>query len=215
METRETVAVCVKCGLSHGNLYGVVDHDSASGYAVKYSNNHDGRAIGCETGNDNIGSLYPYADQYTHSYNKDTDTYSLSVTYKGNLNLTWETNQSLNFGADFELLNGYLNGSLDIYSQTTKDLLYAKSVPLSSGNPTGYENVNVGSLNNKGIELSLDGNIIANKNVVWNWNANFSHNKNKILELDPSVSKDGIKGSYRIVREGGSLYRQLLEGHQV
>ncbi len=163
-----------------------------------------------ETGNDNIGSLYPYADQYTHSYNKDTDTYSLSVTYKGNPNLTWETKQSLNFGADFELLNGYLNGSLDIYSQTTKDLLYAKSVPLSSGNPTGYENVNVGSLNNKGIELSLDGNIIANKNVVWNWNANFSHNKNKILELDPSVSKDGIKGSYRIVREGGSLYQGYM-----
>ncbi len=53
VETRETVAVCVKCGLSHGNRYGVVDHDSASGYAVKYSNNHDGRAIGCETGNDN------------------------------------------------------------------------------------------------------------------------------------------------------------------
>ena len=70
--------------------------------------------------------------------------------------------------------------------------------------------MNVGSLNNKGIELSLDGNIIANKNVVWNWNANFSHNKNKILELDPSVSKDGIKGSYRIVREGGSLYQGYM-----
>ena len=163
-----------------------------------------------ESGNDNVGSLHPYADQYSHSYNADTKAYSLTLTYKGNPDLTWETKQSLNFGFDFELLNGYLNGTIDFYSQTTKDLLYGKDVPLSSGNPTGFMYVNVGSLNNKGVELSLDGNIINSKKVLWRWNANFSHNKNKILKLDPSVSEEGIKGSFRIIKEGGSLYEGYM-----
>lgn len=163
-----------------------------------------------ESGNDNVGSLYPYADQYSHSYNKDTDSYSLSLTYKGNPDLTWETKQSLNFGVDFELFKGKLNGTLDVYYQTTKDLLYSKSVPLSSGNPTGQVYVNVGSLNNKGIELALDGNIINTKNLLWTWNANVSHNVNKILSLDESVSEEGIKGSFRIVRVGGSLYQGYM-----
>lgn len=163
-----------------------------------------------ESGNDDVGSLYPYTDQYSHSYNKDTDIYSLSLTYKGNPDLTWETKQSLNFGVDFELWKGRLNGTLDLYYQTTKDLLYSKSVPLSSGNPTGQQYVNVGSLNNKGIELSLDGNIFNTKNLLWTWNANFSHNVNRILSLDDSVSEEGIKGSYRIVRVGGSLYQGYM-----
>ena len=163
-----------------------------------------------ESGNDNLGSLYPYADQYAHSYNSDTGNYSLRLTYKGNEELTWETKKSFNTGFDFELFGGYLNGALDIYSQTTKDLLYSKDVPLSSGNPTGAIYVNVGSLRNNGIELSLDGNIIRNKNILWTWNANLSHNKNKIISLDPTVSEEGIKGSYRIVRVGGSLYQGYM-----
>ena len=157
-----------------------------------------------ESGNDDVGSLYPYEDQYSHSF--DGTSYSLALTYKGNPNLTWETKQSLNTGLDFELFHGYLNGTLDIYYQTTKDLLYNKSVPLSSGNPTARQYVNVGKLNNKGIELSLDGSIIRTKNVLWSWNANFSHNVNKILELDPSVSEDGIRSNSQIIEVGGTLY---------
>ena len=163
-----------------------------------------------ESGNDNVGSLYPYADQYSHSYNADTDTYSTALTYKGNPDLTWETKKSLNFGADFELFGGYLNGTLDFYTQTTDDLLYAKSVPYSSGNPTSTLYVNVGSLNNKGVELTLDGKIVSTRKVQWTWNANFTHNKNEILKLDDSVSEKGIRGSYRIVREGGSLYQGYM-----
>lgn len=163
-----------------------------------------------ESGNDNLGSLYPYADQYSHSYNADTGNYSLRLTYKGNEDLTWETKKSFNTGFDFELFGGYLNGTLDIYSQTTTDLLYSKDVPLSSGNPTGSIYVNVGSLRNNGVELALDGNIISTRKVQWTWNANFSHNKNTIIALDDSVSEEGIKGSYRIVREGGSLYQGYM-----
>ena len=160
-------------------------------------------------GNDNIGGYYPYSDQYTHSWNEETG-YSISLNYVGNEELTWETSHSLNVGVDFELFNNYLNGTVEFFSRKTTDLLYNKNVPLSSGNPTGYIPVNVGSMRNTGIELSLDGSIIRTKNVNWGWNLNLSHYTNKILELDPSVSDNGIRGSNYIRKVGGSIYEAYM-----
>ncbi|MBQ6912381.1 MAG: TonB-dependent receptor [Bacteroidales bacterium] len=160
-------------------------------------------------GNDNIGGYYPYADQYSHSWNEETG-YSISLTYVGNEELTWETSHSLNVGVDFELFNNYLNGTVEFFSRKTTDLLYYKNVPLSSGNPTGEIPVNVGSMRNTGVELSLDGSIIRTKNVNWGWNLNLSHYTNKILELDPSVSDNGIRGSNFIRKVGGSIYEAYM-----
>ena len=162
-------------------------------------------------GNDRVGTTYyPYSDQYSHSYNEETGEYSLTLTYKGNDKLTWESSHSFNVGADFELFNGYLNGSVEYFNRKTSDLLYNKDVPLSAGNPTGYYPVNVGSIRNYGAEISLDGKIISTRKVSWTWNANFSHYKNKILSLDESVSENGIKGSNYIYKVGGSLYEAYM-----
>ena len=160
-------------------------------------------------GNDNLGSYYPYSDQYSHSWNEDTG-YAVELSYVGNENLTWETSHSFNIGTDFELFKGYLNGTIEYFSRKTTDLLYSKNVPLSAGNPTGRIPVNVGSILNNGVELSLDGAIIRNRNVNWSWNFNLSHYKNKILSLDPSVSEDGIRGSNFIYKVGGSLYEAYM-----
>ena len=157
-------------------------------------------------GNDNLGSYFPYSDQYAHSYNETTGEYSLTLTYKGNEELTWESSHSFNVGADFELFNGYLNGTVEYFSRKTSDMLYMKDVPLSAGNPTGQYPVNVGSVKNAGFEVTLDGNIINTRKVQWNWNLNVSHYKNVILSLDDSVAEDGIKGSNYIYKIGGSLY---------
>lgn len=160
-------------------------------------------------GNDNIGGYSPYADQYEHSWDENNG-YSISLKYVGNENITWETSHSLNVGADFELFGNYLNGTVEFFSRKTTDLLYNKNVPLSSGNPTGVIPVNVGSMRNTGVEVSLDGAIIRNKNVNWTWNVNLSHYKNKILELDPSVSENGIRGGNFIRKVGGSIYEAYM-----
>ena len=159
-----------------------------------------------QQGNDNLGGLYPWADQYSHSYNEETGEYSLVLSYKGNEDLTWETSKSFNVGLDFELFRGYLNGSVEYFARKTENLLYSKNVPLSAGNPTGVVPVNVGDIMNRGFEVTLDGNILNTKNLRWNWNVNISHYKNIILSLDPSVSENGIKGSNFIYEVGGSLY---------
>lgn len=168
-------------------------------------------------GNDNLypnasyaRKYYPYADNYTHSYNEDTGEYSLSLAYKGNEDLTWESSQSFNTGVDFELFAGYLNGSIEYFSRRTTDLLYSKDVPLSSGNPTGYYPVNVGSILNRGFEASLYGDIFNTRNVQWTWNLNMSHYHNEILSLDESISAEGIKGSNYIYKVGGSLYEAYM-----
>ncbi|MBO4634148.1 MAG: SusC/RagA family TonB-linked outer membrane protein [Bacteroidales bacterium] len=156
-------------------------------------------------GNDSLGSNFPYSDQYSHSF--DGTDYSISMTYKGNENLTWETSRSFNTGFDFELFNGRLNGTIEYFNRNTTDLLYSKSVPLSAGNPTGTMPVNVGTIRNNGVEVSLDGAIINTRNVQWNWNVNLSHYKNTILALDDSVDPEkGLRGSYFIYKVGGSLY---------
>ena len=153
---------------------------------------------------------YPYADNYTHSYNEETGDYSLTLNYKGNQDLTWESSHAFNVGVDFELFNGYLNGTVEYFSRTTVDLLYSKDVPLSSGNPTGMYPVNVGSIRNNGVEVTLGGNIINTKNIQWDWNFNISHYTNKILALDESVAENGIRGSYFIYKIGGSLYESYI-----
>ena len=168
-------------------------------------------------GNDNLypnasyaRKYYPYADNYTHSYNEETGEYSLTLAYKGNEQLTWESSQSFNIGVDFELFGSYLNGSIEYFSRKTTDLLYSKDVPLSSGNPTGYYPVNVGSILNRGFEASFGGDIISTRKVQWSWNLNASHYRNEILSLDSSISEEGIKGSNYIYKVGGSLYEAYM-----
>lgn len=172
--------------------YGVQGNDNlypSAGYARKY---------------------YPYSDNYTHTYNESTGEYSLELAYKGNEELTWESSHSFNAGVDFEMFGGYFNGSVEFFSRKTVDLLYSKDVPLSAGNPTGYYPVNVGSILNDGVEVSIGGFFISTRDVQWTWNLNVSHYRNKILALDSSVSEEGIKGGNYIYKVGGSLYEAYM-----
>ena len=168
-------------------------------------------------GNDNLypssnyaRKYYPYSDNYTHSYNEQTGEYSTELAYKGNNELTWESSHSFNIGVDFEILSGLLRGSMEYFSRKTVDLLYSKDVPLSSGNPTGYYPVNVGSIVNNGFEFSFDGIIMNRNDLLWTWNMNMSHYRNRILSLDPSVSDKGIVGGNYIYKVGGSLYEAYM-----
>ena len=165
-------------------------------------------------GNDNLGSsqnyYFPYTDQYSVSYNEETGEYSIALSFKGNEDLTWESSHSINAGVEFELFGGYLNGSVEFFDRITSDLLYNRSVPLSSGNPTGVIPVNVGSISNMGVEAVLSGDIIRTQNVNWNWNINLSSYKNTILALDETVPAEGLRGSNYIYRVGGSLYNAYV-----
>ncbi|MBQ0048656.1 MAG: TonB-dependent receptor [Bacteroidales bacterium] len=163
-------------------------------------------------GNDNLLSgEYPWTDMYTTDYNEGTGQYSITIAQKGNENLTWETSHSWNAGVDFSLFGDRLYGNVDFFNRKTTDMLFYKSYPLSVGYGTSIElPTNIGSVRNWGVEIELGGKVVRTKNVEWDLNLNMTHFKNRILELDPAYKKDGIKYSYSILREGGSVYETYM-----
>ena len=132
---------------------------------VKWVNLLKVRASYGENGNDGGMGWHAYADRYTTTYNKETKEYSITMSAKGNDNLTWETKKSWDFGVDFSLFKYRLNGTIEVYTGTTSDLLWSKTVPLSSGIMVASYPANIGSVRNSGIEVSLDGTIIKTKDA--------------------------------------------------
>ena len=125
------------------------------------------------------------------------------MSYEDNYELTWEKSGEWNVGADFALFNNRLSGSFDYFHKTTTDLLYMKTLPLSSGSAVATYPANVGEMVNQGIEFTVNGDIIKTRNLTLSGNLNLTHFKNKITDLDPSVKANGIKGSSSILRIGG------------
>ena len=159
-------------------------------------------------GNDALGSYYYWSDRYSASYNEDTGEYNLTMSQKGNENLTWESSHSWNVGLDFALLGHRLNGSVEFYHRATSDMLYYRNLPLSSGvSATGYYD-NIGSMYNRGIELTLNGNIFRTKDFKWDLDLNLTHNANKITDLAGEELRAG--GNGRILYEGGSVYQAYM-----
>lgn len=135
----------------------------------------------------------------------------LTVDYLYNPDLKWETTVTRNIGLDFGLWRGRLNGTIDYYWNTTKDLLMKARVQSSAGYLYQYQNF--GKTSNKGIELSLNAVAVDKKNFTLNANFNIAYNKNKIDELtndDPWQSSSfagSTFGEYNdyYITEGGRL----------
>jgi TonB-linked SusC/RagA family outer membrane protein len=98
-----------------------------------------------------------------------------------NNDLRWEQTAQLDIGFDLALLNNRITLTADYYNKKTTDLLL--NVPIS--NVTGYNSVttNIGSVQNRGVELALTGTIVDNKNFSWNSSLILAANRNKILAL--------------------------------
>lgn len=167
-----------------------------------------------QQGNDNLNSsAYPYqpwSDFYKTSYNEATKEYTSQMVYKGNNELTWEKSGELNLGVDFALFNNRVNGSFEYFYKKTHDLLYWKTLPLSSGISVVDFPANVGAMSNKGVEFSVNGDVIRTKQLVWGLNFNITSIKTRMVELDPSISKDGLKSGSSILRVGGSRYEAYM-----
>ncbi len=101
--------------------------------------------------------------------------------YLANPDLKWETTITRNIGIDYGFFRGRINGTLDFYWNTTKDLLTKADIPGSSGFTVQYQNF--GKTSNKGIELALNASVIEKKNFDLNFNFNVSYNKSKIDKL--------------------------------
>ena len=126
--------------------------------------------------------------------------------------LKWETTTSWNFGLDFGFLNGRIGGAIDFYTRKTKDLL--ASVPTAAG--TNFSKTiltNVGNVDSKGIEISLNATPIQNKDWEWNLSYNFTWQNMKVKNL--SLTKGGSQTNVKV---GPSIdayqFQVLSEGYK-
>ncbi len=113
------------------------------------------------------------------------NTYWSTVTDGGdtimaNEDLSWETTLSHNIGLDFSFFKGRLNGSVEAYHNTTKDLLV--QFP-TAGSGYEFQYQNIGSVQNRGLELSLNAVLVERDNFGLTVGANISLNRNKVLSL--------------------------------
>ena len=127
-------------------------------------------------------SLRPY------NFGNSTTT-GAYVSEVPNQELGWEFSSTYNIGIDFSLCNNRLRGSADYYIVNTNDLLMKVNLPSTAG--VGSYWANIGKSQNKGLELSLTGTIINDRNG-WSWDAglNFYTNRNKIVELASGQDRD-------------------------
>ncbi len=118
--------------------------------------------------------------------NKYSSSYDLSTTEMANKDLKWETTITRNLGIDFGLFNSRVYGSIDLYWNTTKDLLMLTSLPGITGFTATYDNI--GQTSNKGVEVSLSGVLFKNKD--WNITAgmNINFNKGNVDKLAENVT---------------------------
>ncbi len=156
------------------------------------------RASWGAVGNPNISPYQSWAlvstpnnQYYNYIFNDQT---AIGSTYAqiAQSSLTWEKSNQVDLGVDFGFFNSRLNGTVDVYNRNTHDLLYLVNLPIE----TGFDNlalVNVGEMNNKGIEVNLNSVNIQNRNFTWNSNLNFSFNKNKITKLYKDLQREGSR----------------------
>ena len=127
----------------------------------------------------------------TRPYNFGPTNYGVGfyVNQLPNANLGWEYSKTFNVGLDFALLKNRLSGTVEYYVTKTEDILLGLSLPPTSG--VSSITSNVGTTQNKGFELGLNGTILNNVNGwTWEMGVNFYTNKNKLTSLASGQTKD-------------------------
>lgn len=142
----------------------------------------------------NNGNDYPYVAKYTIS--DDAARYAFGNQYYNTLrpdgydaDIRWETTTTANVGVDFGLAGNRITGSLDFYLKETKDLLSIVDVPVGT-NFSATVLTNVGSMENRGVEMNLNAKVITTDKVNWEVGYNVYYNKNEITKLNLNDDPD-------------------------
>jgi len=164
------------------------------------------------TGNQAIGpygSLARLGSWFRYPYNNGSNLdIGFGISDIANPNLKWESTSQSDIGIDVSLFKGRFTSTIDVYRKVTKDLLMPRQLP-------GYVGVssvidNIGSIENKGIEILIGGDPFFGK-FRWNTSFNITINRNKVLDLGPGVDRIGYtptSGGYNL----GSDYMFLEVG---
>ncbi len=163
-----------------------------------------------QVGNSNVPTVGSYSQLMNTYYSfGGNEAIGQSPASIANTDLTWETTTEENIGIEIGFLDDRIKFNADLYNKLTDDLLLEAPIVNIAGFEKAWQNI--GKLRNRGVELSLNADIIRKKDFSWNFNANFSLNRTKILELGQNgapiyLGVTCLSGQNAVIlREGGSL----------
>jgi TonB-linked SusC/RagA family outer membrane protein len=174
------------------------------------------RASWARTGNQSFGdylaySTYTYSDAQTQVQFGNTFTPTIRPSAV-DPNIHWEKTSAYNVGLDFGFSNQRYSGTIDWYTKNTSDLIFF--IPIAAGTNLGnFITTNIGSMRNKGYELSLNADVLPRSRTGFGWTATITaaHNTNSLLSINPNQSvtrvlTGGISGGV------GNLVQELEPG---
>jgi len=154
------------------------------------------------SGNQNIGDFnYLNLLEFT-TYNGNTAAVPSGV---GNPDIKWESQAILDIGVEFSLFNNRINGVVDYYKKNSKDLLLDQPLSQTVGDEDNSIVANIGEIENSGIEVSLNADVVRAENFIWRVGGNVAFIDNKVVSLvngDDIISGDF---GYNILREGEEI----------
>ncbi len=161
----------------------------------------------------NTAARFDYVDA-----NGNVSSYKgLSAARNVNPDLKWETTTMLNLGIDFSFFNGRLAGTLEYYNKSTKDMIW--DYPVSTLiYPVNWITANVGKMQNRGVELMIQGYPVSTKEFTWMTSLNFSHNDNKVVSVSNSEFNAGVINRYDPNLPGlsqGCNTQRIVEGKPI
>ncbi|MBB5394155.1 SusC/RagA family TonB-linked outer membrane protein [Mucilaginibacter sp. AK015] len=156
------------------------------------------------------GAKYP-----TVSNGSVTNNNSILVASMQNNLLTWERTTGPNLGLDFAVLNNRLSGSVDVYNRKTTGLIVKRTLPQIMGYTIPDVYTNIGEVNNKGIEVLLEGKIMQHKNFNWSATGTFYLNRNKLVHLYGSSTTTDAGGNTITIPEKDDIGNGWFIGHDI
>ena len=147
-----------------------------------------------------------YADQYVIANVNDQP--GLTLSYRGNPNITWEKSKNFNVGVEAGFF-GRLDVAAEFFIKNTDDMLTQHTLSPSEGSPDFYY-TNEMAMRNTGVELELGALLMNTKNFTWRLNLNLTHYKNELTRLQEGRDPNGYQTGSYWRKEGGSLYDWYL-----
>lgn len=149
---------------------------------------------------------------FDYTENNNTSTYyTIQATKNENPDLKWESTGMFNVGLDYAFLGGRINGSIEFYNKKTWDLIWDYPV---NNKAYSHMKANVGEITNRGIEFTINADVIQSKNFRWNTTLNLSHNMNRVDKISNETYKldNFYQGDPDVVSSGGYT-QNIMEGH--
>lgn len=167
------------------------------------------------TGNQDVTNIpYPYLSTYQLS--SSTSQYQFGNTFYNTFrpqpydaDIRWETTTQFDVGIDFGLFNDRITGTIDFYKKDTDDLINSIPVPAGS-NFSNFLLTNVGSMVNKGYEITINTVPVRKEKFEWNFGFNFTYNENEVTKLLKTEDPN-----YPGVQVGGIGLQRFIQNIQV